>query len=233
MIIILFEGVLDFLFFKSFFIKFLKFKDVGNEGNKEWFDKLLNCGYFEDLKNFDTSKIVVLREDNFEVMLISVGGKDVFKDATKAFIEGHRILEKKIFGKIEKIMVVVDDDAKDKIEEVKKLAENKNLKDKFESLILNGELEDIVLSIYEIVKNRLGDNDKKAIEEFFDIISKRYSEDKEKHNKKRKVSALHTAIGYRCYGHLFDELFEKFEFDDLDKIEELKGFYDILYPSTR
>ncbi|WP_048201322.1 hypothetical protein [Methanocaldococcus bathoardescens] len=90
-----------------------------------------------------------------------------------------------------------------------------------------------MLLIYEIVRNRLDDNDKKAIEEFFDIISKRYSEDKEKHNKKRKVSALHTAIGYRCYGHLFDELFEKFEFDDLDKIEELRRFYDILYPSTR
>ncbi|AEF96754.1 hypothetical protein [Methanotorris igneus] len=229
MIIILFEGVLDFLFFKSFFTKFLKFKNVGNEGNKEWFDKLLDYGYFEDLKNFDTSKIAVLREkgDKFEVMLISVGGKDSFKDAIRAFIEGHRILEKKIFGKIEKIIVVVDDDAKDKIGEIEKLVENKNLKDKFESLVLNGELEDVVLLIYEVIKDRLNDNDKKAIKEFFDIISKRYDEDKEKHNKKRKVSALHTAIGYRCYGHLFDELFEKFELDDLDNIEEFKKFYRI------
>ncbi|WP_457611668.1 hypothetical protein [Methanocaldococcus sp.] len=235
MIIILFEGVLDFLFFKSFFTKFLKFKNVGNEENKEWFDKLLNHGYFKDLKNFDTSKIVVLKKEDsekkdseFKVMLISIGGKDIFKDTIRAFIEGHRVLEKKIFGKIEKIIIVVDIDAKDKIEDIEKLLENKNLNDKFGSLVFNGELEDIVLLIYEVIKDRLGDNDKKAIKEFFDIISKRYDKDKEKHNKKRKVSALHTAIGYRCYGHLFDELFERFKLNDLDNIIELKKFVEYL-----
>jgi hypothetical protein len=73
--------------------------------------------------------------------------------------------------------------------------------------------------------------DKEVLEKMFQILSENYLDgDNESTFKKRKTSIVHAIIGPRCWGHLFDELFNKFQKKDINEIPELDKIIEFLKP---
>ncbi|AIF69628.1 hypothetical protein PAP_06140 [Palaeococcus pacificus DY20341] len=219
MILIVFEGFNDLQFFKSFLIKVKEYNEGTNRNSnlKDQFNKL-----FE--KNPGGTRIDILEHTNPEkVILLSIGGKQYFKDvaeASKALV--------KIVG-ISKILLIGDKDGEEDIITAKNEIIKKELNIPVEVIVYRGCLEDLIFSVVDLINPLIPQRDKDVLNKIFRILSENYSNEENSESnremsifKKRKTGIIHTILGPRCWGHLFDELFSKFCEEDIDKIEELE-----------
>lgn len=229
-VILVLEGFNDLQFFRSFLIKSLNYKNVTN-------DKIQVRTQFTGIlqRNPGGARVDIVRntKNNQLVALVSTGGKQYLLDiaqASKAII--NRIVNSKI-------MYIGDIDAKEYIESaVSKTTEAKislGINFQVQGMMYNGHLEDLILKVTDLIKSNLSQRDKNALNEMLSILDVRYSDEsthpseKIKSNfKKRKTSIVHAIVGPRCWGHLFDTIFETLPKDKIDQIDELKSIREFL-----
>jgi len=84
----------------------------------------------------------------------------------------------------------------------------------------------LVVKVTEIVKPRLEEKEIITLEKLFNLLEESYGSDE--YFKKRKVGAIHVVLGPRCFGHLFDKLFNLANRDILERLEELNEFSEFL-----
>ncbi len=209
------EGSNDVQFFKSFMTKVLGAKDVTNKN----LELTLN---FRRLLEKGDARVDVLELNGEIIVLLGVGGKSNFKIVSEAIYPLSRIL------KVSYVIFVGDVDAKDNVDDAIDLA-RKRLKNRVCSVSVDGftykgHLEDIVLSLYESTKSSINAEDIKTIDDLLKIISK-YND---KYIKKRKLCCVKSVLSPRCFGHLFDNLFENSKDSELESFEELRTFRNFL-----
>jgi len=231
MILIVFEGFNDLQFFKSFLIKVKKYNEGTNRNSnlRNQFNKL-----FE--KNPGGTRIDILEHTNLgKVILLSIGGKQYFKDiaeASKPLVE---------VVKISKILLIGDKDGEEDIITAKDEIIKNGPNIPVEAIVYKGCLEDLILRIVDLINPLIPQKDKEVLNKIFRILSEAYfNEENSESNremsifKKRKTGIIHTILGPRCWGHLFDEVFNKFCEEDIDKIEELERVKRFLeYPNNK
>ncbi len=215
--LILFEGINDLYFFCSFIKKVLNF--IRKTDVKEYWEMLVNNFRRMLESNPEEIRIEVLEKDII-LLLLSVGGKDNFRYIVNAFRPIYDKLRNNNF-KIDSVIFVADCDAKNHIENLLEGFSKKVSQIKVNKIIYKNKLEDIILEVIKSSMNIEKDEDLKTI---FEILEKKFYNDK--YLKKRKISIIHAFLSPRCYGQLFDEIFEKFK--NYEGIYELKLFVSLL-----
>ncbi len=217
MIFLAFEGYNDLQFFRSFFTKIMKARNITREAPYlvEMFKKLI-------IENPEV-RVEILSLNNKKLLLLSVGGRENFEVIAKGLRPIINTIKKENKENIRGIAFIADEDAKKQVNAaIEKL---KNLDLQVKKIFYKTHLEDVVLHITAFTT--LEENSKKLLNTFFSSIEKTFGNDK--HIKKRKLSMLHAIVGPRCFGHLFDELFENTDSQKiLENSDILRGLVDWL-----
>jgi len=236
------EGSNDVQFFKSFLTKILKAKDISGRKkvkiDNETYNILELSLNFRRILERGDARIDVLVLNNEIIVLLSIGGKGMFKDTLNKLVKGLRGLTDKL--NLTQIVFVGDADAKNIVEKSvealkKTLSERKTIvgterirKKSLENLsvkglIYKGKLEDLILSFYDKIKHDL--EDVETIDRMLEVLSEKYND---KFLEKRKVCCIKAVLSPRCFGHLFDTIFEFAKDYDIDEFYELKTFKELL-----
>lgn len=221
--LIIFEGFNDLQLFKSFLMIKAEYKDAtnGNINIIEQFRKAYKI-------NPGGTRIDVLehRKNQEKVILISVGGKQHFSDLVDSIVKASKVLVEKMG--ISKIILVGDKDGQKIIEGAKNKINNTNSNIITGIVVYDEDLEDLILKILEVVNSRISQKDNEVLKCMFGLLTIAYFNENKKTFKKRKTSAMHTILGPRCWGHLFEELFHKLSEKDVKKIKELTRIKELL-----
>jgi len=203
------EGPIDLQFFKSFVIKQMGGKVVTKE-NRE----LVNM--FKNLlaENSEMARVECLSVRDGMLILLSAGSKSNFKIIARGIRPLIDALRKE-GQNISSILYVADMDAEPEVMESEKIIREKLASSKSKvnigHLFYCNYFEDVILKIVDIMvaEGLLGNEDIELLQKLIKIFEKRYNSDKYLH--KRKVGIVHAIIGPRCFGHLFDEIFQRFD----------------------
>jgi hypothetical protein len=217
----LFEGYNDLQFFRSFITKQIGGRVVTKE-NRNIIDQFKNLL----AENPEMAKVEVISLDNNKIILLSIGSKNNFEiiaEGIKPLIDALRKDEHNISS----ILFVADKDAESEVtnavsvikEKLKKESQKINVK----HILYIDYLEDLILEIVNKIKSPKVVNTG-LLKNLLNIIEEQYNDDKYLH--KRKVGIIHVVIGPRCFGHLFDEIFQFFDNPDylIQHIDVLSEF---------
>jgi len=209
--LVILEGPIDLQFFKSFIAKQMKSKVITKKNRNliYTFKNLLT-------ENPEMAKVEVLSISDDVLILLSVGSKGNFK----IIAEGIKPLIgalKKEGQNISSILFVADKDAESEVMEseriIREKLEGEDWRINVGHILYGNYLEDLILEIVNIFAKKSPENiNIELLKSLLDIIEEQYNDDKYLH--KRKVGIVHVVIGPRCFGHLFDEIFQFFDNPD-------------------
>lgn len=205
--LVILEGPIDLQFFKSFVIKQMKGEDITKKSISliEMFRNLL-------AENQEMARIEILSINDNTLILLSAGSKSNFKIIAKGIKPLIDVLRKK-GQNVNSILFVADKDAESEVAVSKEIIKEKFGKEYWRinvsHILYCNYLEDLILEIVEIITKRPPDNiNTELLKSLLSTIEKQYNDDK--YLYKRKVGIVHAVIGPRCFGHLFDEIFQFF-----------------------
>jgi hypothetical protein len=215
----IFEGSNDVQFFKSFLTKVLNAKDVTKE-------HLKLISYFKEVLKLANARIDILQLKEDLVVLLSVGGKQNFKDIAIGINPLSTILN------LTHVIFIGDADAKDEVNESVNTAKSKLAKSG-RTLTIDGftydeYLENLVINVYKAVKDVLNTDDANRIEKLLEIIYNGYKDDK--YLEKRMLCCIKAVLSPRCFANLFDSIFKfaknKINIDEFNELKKFKEFLD-------
>ena len=209
--LVILEGPVDLQFFKSFIIKQMKGKDVTKEKRDViyMFKNLLT-------ENPEMARVEVLFSGNEVVILLSTGSKGSFKIIAEGIKPLINALKKERLN-ITSILFIADKDAESEVvyseRIIREKLEREGWKISVEHILYNNFLEDLILGIVDMIAKKSSRNiNAELLRDLLNIIEEQYSNDR--YLRKRKVGIIHAIIGPRCFGHLFDEIFQFFDNPD-------------------
>ena len=225
--LVILEGPIDLQFFKSFVIKQMKGVNVIRES-------IDIVSMFKNLlaENQEMVRVEVLSIGENKVVLLSVGSKSNFITIAKGVKPLIDALRKK-GQNVKSILFIGDKDAESEVTLSEKIIKRKLGKEDqnidVSHILYSDNLEDLVLEIVKIIAEESPEKiNTELLKSLLSTIEKQYNNDK--YLNKRKVGIVHVIIGPRCFGHLFDEIFQFFDNPDnlLQRIKELSKFAEWL-----
>ncbi len=200
--LIILEGYNDLQFFKSFLIRIMGADDKTSE------EKLLVENFRRLIQsNPEMARVNILKLNKEKILLLSVGGKENFR----LLAEGLRPLVNKIKREkdeiIDGILFIADEDAKVDIKHALETIKNSNLAIDADYILYDSYLEDMIIETASLIMESVNEKERKLLKYVINIIDEHFKNDK--YIKKRKIAIMHAIIGPRCFGHLYDEIFQK------------------------
>ncbi len=206
--LIVFEGYNDLQFFRSLLRKIMDARVV-TPREKDLIENFKNLVY----TNPESARVELLEINNEKVLLLSTGGKQNFKYIAKGLRPLIINLRRKKNENLNKILFIADADASDEVEKSLKsvgniIREHPDFNIEIDKILYNTHLEDVIIQTINLIMEKFDSEIKNLIESVVKEINHHFRGDN--YLKKRKISIYHAFIGPRCFGHLYDEIFQRY-----------------------